>query len=97
MSKDVKDRQDGCHTCQMSKRLLCNSTLNSCAIRKWETILIDIIVGLPTTAVGYNSILTVTDKLSKRVHLIPSSIEWIGGAEVARLSFDNTWKLHGAP
>ena len=54
------------------------------------------IVGLPTTAVGYNGILTVTDKLSKRVHLIPSSIEWIGGAEAARLSFDNTWKLHGA-
>ena len=71
-------------------------TLNSCAIRKWETILIDIIVGLPTTAVGYNSILTVTDELSKRIHLILRYGK-VGGAEVARLSFDNTWKLHGAP
>ena len=54
------------------------------------------IVGLPTTAVGYNSILTVTDELSKRIHLILRYGK-VGGAEVARLSFDNTWKLHGAP
>ena len=54
----------------------------------------DVIVGLPTTTSGYDSILTVTDKLTKRVHLIPLKYGKAGGAEVARLFFDNIWRLH---
>ena len=57
----------------------------------------DFIVGLPTSAAGYDSVLTVADKLSKRIHLIPLKYGKAGGAEVARLFFDNIWRLHGAP
>ena len=49
----------------------------------------DFIVGLPTSAAGYDSVLTVTNKLSKRIHLIPLKYGKAGGAEVARLFFDN--------
>ena len=101
MFKDVKDFCDGCHICQMSNVSTAkpNGSLNPLSIpkRKWETITMDFIVSLPTTAAGYDSILTVTDKLSKRVHLIPLKYGKAGGAEVARLFFDNIWRLHGAP
>ena len=101
MFTDVKNFCDGCHTCQMSNVSTAkpNGLLNPLSIpkRKWETLTMDFIVGLPTTAAGYDSILTVTDKLTKRVHLIPLKYGKAGGAEVARLFFDNIWRLHGAP
>ena len=101
MFRDVKNFCEGCHVCQMSNVSTAkpNGSLNPLSIpkRKWETVTMDFIVGLPTTAAGYDSILTVTDKLSKRVHLIPLKYGKAGGAEIARLFFDNIWRLHGAP
>ena len=47
----------------------------------FHTIAMDFIVGLPMTSEGYDSLLTVTDKFSKRVLLVPgkstfSAAEW---------------------
>ena len=101
MFSDVKSFCEGCHICQMSNASTNkpNGTLNPLSIpkRRWETVTMDFIVGLPTSAAGYDSVLTVTDKLSKRIHLIPLKYGKAGGAEVARLFFDNIWRLHGAP
>ncbi len=101
MFTDVKNFCDGCHICQMSNASTNkpNGALNPLSIpkRRWETVTMDFIVGLPTSAAGYDSVLTVTDKLTKRIHLIPLKYGKAGGAEVARLFFDNVWKLHGAP
>ena len=101
MFSDVKNFCEGCHICQMSNVSTNkpNGTLNPLSIpkRRWETVTMDFIVGLPTSAAGYDSVLTVTDKLSKRIHLIPLKYGKAGGAEVARLFFDNIWRLHGAP
>jgi hypothetical protein len=37
---------------------------------KWEEIRMDIIVGLPSTQVGYNSIWVIMDRLMKVAHFI---------------------------
>jgi hypothetical protein len=40
---------------------------------KWENIRMDIIVGLPRTLHGYNSIWVIVDHLTKSAHFIPVS------------------------
>jgi hypothetical protein len=40
---------------------------------KWESVGMDFITGLPCTKEGYDSIMVVIDRLSKMVHLIPTT------------------------
>ena len=44
--------------------------------RRWESVSIDLIVKLPTTADGHDSILVFVDGLSKMVHLVPTIESW---------------------
>ncbi|KAJ9507531.1 hypothetical protein QJQ45_006527 [Haematococcus lacustris] len=56
----------------------------------------DFVVKLPKTAAGHDSILVIVDRLTKMVHLAPT-VEKVNGEDVARLFYDNVFKLHGMP
>jgi transposase InsO family protein len=56
----------------------------------------DFIVQLPCTKKGYDAILVVVDRLSKRVHFIPT-LTTATAPDVAKLFFDQVFRLHGLP
>ena len=56
----------------------------------------DLIVKLPTTAGNHNSILVFVDRLSKMVHLVPTT-ESLNARSFAALFMNNVVRLHGLP
>jgi hypothetical protein len=64
--------------------------------RKWKSVSVDWIVGLPTSSRHNDSILTVIDRLTHMVHLIPCKST--DTAETTAQSFlQNIVRLHGVP
>jgi hypothetical protein len=59
-------------------------------------VLMDLIVKLPTTAGGHDSILVFVDRLSKMVHLVPTT-ESLNARSSAALFVNNLVRLHGLP
>ncbi|KAJ9532067.1 hypothetical protein QJQ45_003771 [Haematococcus lacustris] len=62
----------------------------------WDSVSMDFVVKLPKSEAGNDSILVVVDRLTKMVHLMAMT-EKSGGIQVAKLFFDNVFKLHGMP
>ena len=56
----------------------------------------DFIVGLPHTAVGYNSIWVIVDCLTKLAHFIPVKTAYTAG-KYAEIYFERIVTLHGVP
>jgi hypothetical protein len=56
----------------------------------------DFITQLPCTKSGHTCILNVVDRLSKRVHFIPTVNE-VNAPQTAKLFFDHVVRLHGMP
>jgi hypothetical protein len=63
---------------------------------KWDSIGVDFIVHLPKTLTGYNAICVFVDRLTKMVHLCPTTDE-CDGVETAELFIKHVWKHHGTP
>jgi hypothetical protein len=63
---------------------------------KWEEISMDIIVGLPKTQSGYDSIWVIVDRLSKVVHFILVKT-FYRGSKLAELYIARIVCLHGVP
>jgi len=63
--------------------------------RKWSSISLDLITGLPTSN-GFDALLVVVDRLSKMAHYIPTTTD-INSKRIARLFLDNIFKLQGLP
>lgn len=61
----------------------------------WEIVTVDLITGLPDSG-GYNAIMVVVDRLSKMLHVIPTT-DKVTSEGIARLYRDFVWKLHGLP
>lgn len=61
----------------------------------WTDVSMGFVVRLPECK-GFDAILVVVDRLTKRRHLIPT-ITNADAKEVARLYLDYVWKLHGLP
>ena len=61
--------------------------------RRWESVSMDLIVKLPTTADGHDSILVFVDGLSKMVHLVPTT-ESLNARSFAALFVNNVVRLH---
>jgi hypothetical protein len=61
----------------------------------WQIVTVDLITGLPKSQ-GNDSIMVVVDRLSKMIHVIPTT-ETVTSEGVARHFRDNVWKLHGLP
>ena len=63
---------------------------------KWADVSLDFIIGLPKSAEGYDGILIVVDKATKRVHLAVVN-QTITVAETALVFWNAVGKLHGIP
>jgi hypothetical protein len=97
---DVKDYVQTCPACQHNKA----SNQKEAGLLqplpaphyKWESIGMDFIVQLPCTTAGHDSILVVVDRLSKLVHLIPTTTD-VTALDVANLFIKEVVRHHGMP
>ena len=101
MTKDVVEYVRQCQRCQLTKRPSHSTATQLHPLahpqRRWESVYIDFKSGLEMTARGHDAIMTVVDRFSKHVHLIPHTFKGSNAVEVARLFVDNVWKHHGMP
>jgi hypothetical protein len=63
---------------------------------KWEEIIMDFIVGLPTTEKGFDSIWVIIDRLMKSAHFIPVKTNYHPHM-YADIYFQQVVCLHGVP
>ena len=88
---------DACQTHKVNTRMYAGK-LQPLSIpgRRWESVSMDLIVKLPTTADGHDSNLVFVDRLSKMVHLVPTT-ESLNARSFAALFVNNAVRLHGLP
>lgn len=100
MRQDVEHAVVICDYCQRNKgrNYLPYGKLNPIPIpfRRWDVVTMDRIVQLPKTSSGFDSILVFVDKLSKMVHLAPTTTH-ATSKTMADLFVKHVWKLHGLP
>jgi len=100
MAKDTRLYVQTCESCQRCKpsNQAPAGLLQPLPIpdRPWQTVTMDFVGPLPKTPRGYNAITVFVDKLSKQVHFVPSHTEDTA-SQVARIFFDNIFRLHGMP
>lgn len=74
--RDVKRYVQGCLTCQQKKKSQWEETDGSNFLggtrKGWGSLTTDFIAGLLKTKLGYDCITTWVDRISRRVHFIPS-------------------------
>src|SRR5258705_516182 len=89
----------GCDVCNYCKSFPMQKvgklTPNQIPTHCWEVISVDTIRDAPDSK-GYNAILVAVDRLSKRIHAIPT-ITTVDSAGVARLFLEHVWRHHGLP
>ncbi|KAJ9507837.1 hypothetical protein QJQ45_019250, partial [Haematococcus lacustris] len=100
MHKTVQEYVRTCDKCQRNKATnqLPPGLLQPLPIpsRNWHQVSMDFIGPLPATPRGHTMIFTVVDKLSKMIHLIPTTTT-ATAQDTARLFFDHIFKHHGLP
>ena len=62
----------------------------------WDSVSLDFVVSLPKTEGGYDAVIVFVDRLTKMVHLAPTTSHCTA-EHAARLFFDNVVRLHGVP
>ena len=62
----------------------------------WRVVTIDFITHLPMTTDGYDCIMVVVDKFSKRAHFVPTT-STATAEDTAHLFFNTIWRFHGLP
>jgi transposase InsO family protein len=89
----------GCDTCQRVKSFPASKVgklmPNKVPSRRWQVISVDVIGELPLSR-GYDAILVVVDRLSKRIHAIPTTTQ-MDSSGMARLFLEHVWRHHGLP
>jgi len=68
---------------------------NTVPEKPWTHISMDFITKLPLVQ-GYDSILVVCDRMTKMAYFVPTTEKTLVEG-VARLFWNNVWKLHGLP
>ena len=100
MASDIREFVEACPVCQLEKtdRTLTKGQLQSSKTpeAKWQEVSLDFITDLPGTQSGDTCILTVIDKATRMVHLIPCK-ETIDAIEIAELYWLHVCKLHDIP
>ena len=90
---------EGCDLCQRiknrTKELVGKLKLSEVPKKPWSHLTVDFITKLPVVA-GKNVVLVVCDRLSKITHFVATT-EGMSAEGLARLFWDNVWKLHGLP
>src|SRR6266436_5142047 len=97
LSRYVAKFITGCDACNQTKtfptqkvgKLIPNKVPDRC----WQVISIDMI-GELLDSKGYNAVLMVVDRLSKRIHAIPT-VTSLDSARVTRLFLEHIWHHHG--
>jgi len=62
---------------------------------RWDMLSVDFVVELSESS-GHDTVMTVVDSVSKRVHFVPMHM-MVTAEGVARLFLYHVWKLHGLP
>jgi len=97
MTRDVGKYVEECDLCQRMKNrteeLAEKLKLSEVPKKLWSHLTVDFITKLPMVA-GKDAILVVCDRLSKMTHFVATT-ERISAEGLARLFWDNVWKLHG--
>jgi len=62
---------------------------------RWQSVSIDFITGLPKSN-GFNAIMTVTDRLTKMVHIIPTQTD-ATAKDITKLFVRHVIRHHGIP
>jgi hypothetical protein len=100
MLADIERYVLTCHLCQKNKA---RNTLPAgllqplqLPLNPWHTVTMDFITQLPKTSRGHDAIFVIVDKLTKMVHLMPTTTK-ATAEQTAKLYADNVWKLHGVP
>ena len=100
MRTDVEDYVRHCDACQVNeastKAYAGKPQPLSIPGRRWEHITKDMIVKLPKTDRGHDSILVFVDRLSNMVHIIPL-VESLDALGFSRHFRDRVLRLHGMP
>ena len=100
MAGDVREYVEACPTCQLEKsdHTLKKGSLQSLVLpeAKWQEVSVDFVTDLPAEKDAEDSIMTVVDRATKMVHLIPCHKTTTAG-EAARLYWQHVVKLHGIP
>ena len=90
---------EGCDLCQRMKNrteeLAGKLKLSEVPKKTWTHLTVDFITKLPVV-VGKDAILVVCDQLSKITHFVATT-EGTSAEELARLFWDNVWRLHRLP
>ena len=63
---------------------------------RWHTVTMDFITDLPLTKRGNTAVVVFTDKLTKMIHVAPTT-KTCSSEEAAQLLVDNVVRLHGVP
>src|SRR5258707_1681343 len=99
ISHYVASYMAGCDVCNCCKSFLMQKvgklTPNRIPTHHWEVISVDTIRELLESK-GYNAILVAVDRLSKRIHAVPT-ITTVDSAGVACLFLEHVWRHHGLP
>ena len=97
--RDVGRYVEGCDGCQRMKNRTEEPAgklkLSKVPEKLWTHLTVDFITKLPVVA-GKDAILVVCDRLSKMAHFVTMT-EAMSAESLARLFWDNVWKLHGLP
>ena len=97
--RDVGRYVEGCDLCQRMKNrteeMAGKLKLSEVLKKLWSHLTVDFITKLPVVA-GKDAILVVCDRLSKITHFVATT-EGTLVEGLARLFWDNVWKLHGLP
>lgn len=100
MFEDIQRWVAGCKTCRANKverqRTAGLLTPHDIPNRCWEHITTDFVTEFPQTKRGYNAVMVVVDKLSKRVVLVPMK-KTTSAEEVAHLFEAHVFSKFGVP
>jgi len=99
VTRDVGRYVERCNLCQRMKNRteepVGKLKLSEVPQKMWTHLMVDFIMKLLVVA-GKDAILVVCDRLSKITHFV-ATMEGTSVEGLARLLWDNVWKLHGLP
>jgi RNase H-like domain found in reverse transcriptase/Reverse transcriptase (RNA-dependent DNA polymerase)/Integrase zinc binding domain/Chromo (CHRromatin Organisation MOdifier) domain/Retroviral aspartyl protease len=100
LRKDVEAYVATCATCQRSKpnpwKIPGKLQPLDVPMDKWCSVSMDLIVDLPRTKTGYDTIVTFVDRLTKMAHFAPTTTT-VSAEELAWIFVERVWQHHGLP
>lgn len=100
MTRDTVDFVRSCDECQRNKssnqQPIGQLQPLQIPLRRWQSVSIDFIMELPRTVSGHDAVVVVVDRMSKMVHIAPTTSN-VNSEEFAQLFLDNVVRLHGLP